>query len=150
LICQTCHTRHVCVPVPNKYQYCSDLHCICVVDLDLEEWLCCRSWLYCQCLLVRITTNVVSLNPAHDDVYSIQHFLIKFVNDLWQVGVFFSVTLVSSTNKTDYHGIAEILLKVAVCLFIAYRLPINRLVEKQYRLSIDMVVNRLLRVLIFF
>ena len=31
---------------------------------------------------VPITTNVVSSNPAHDDVYSIQHYVIKFVSDL--------------------------------------------------------------------
>jgi hypothetical protein len=33
---------------------------------------------------VPITTNGVSLNPAHA-VYSIQHYVIKFVSDLWQV-----------------------------------------------------------------
>jgi hypothetical protein len=29
-----------------------------------------------------ITTNVVSLNPAHGKVYSIQDYVIKFVSDL--------------------------------------------------------------------
>ena len=33
-----------------------------------------------------ITTNVVSLNPAHGEVYSIQRYVIKFVSDLGQVG----------------------------------------------------------------
>ena len=28
---------------------------------------------------VAITTKVVSLNPAHGEVYSIQHYVIKFV-----------------------------------------------------------------------
>jgi len=28
------------------------------------------------------TTNVVSLNPGHGEVYSIQHYVIKFVTDL--------------------------------------------------------------------
>jgi hypothetical protein len=28
---------------------------------------------------VPITTKVVSLNPIHDEVYSIQHYVIKFV-----------------------------------------------------------------------
>jgi hypothetical protein len=37
---------------------------------------------------VPITTNVVSLNPAHREVYSIQHYVIKFVSDLQQVGGF--------------------------------------------------------------
>ena len=35
---------------------------------------------------VPITTNVVSLNPANDEMYSIQHYVIKFVSDLRQVG----------------------------------------------------------------
>jgi hypothetical protein len=34
---------------------------------------------------VPITTNIVSLNPAHVKVYSIQHYEIKFVSDLRQV-----------------------------------------------------------------
>ena len=33
---------------------------------------------------VPITTNVVSWNPAHDQVYLIQHYVIKFISDLWQ------------------------------------------------------------------
>jgi len=37
---------------------------------------------------VAITTNVVSSKPAHDGVYSIQPYVIKFVSDLWQVGDF--------------------------------------------------------------
>jgi hypothetical protein len=31
---------------------------------------------------VPITTNVVSSNPAHGEVYSIQHYEIKVVSDL--------------------------------------------------------------------
>jgi hypothetical protein len=31
---------------------------------------------------VPITTKVVSLNPVHCEVYSIQHYVIKFVSDL--------------------------------------------------------------------
>ena len=37
---------------------------------------------------VPITTNVVSSNPAHGKVYSIQHYVIKFVRDLRQVDGF--------------------------------------------------------------
>ena len=49
-------------------------------------------------------------DPAHDEVYSIQHYVIMFVSGQW-----FSLdTLVSSTNKTDSHDITEILLKVAL------------------------------------
>ena len=48
------------------------------------------SWIYnylCN-YLVPINTNVVSLNPAHAEVYSIQHYVIKFVSDLRQVSDF--------------------------------------------------------------
>jgi hypothetical protein len=35
---------------------------------------------------VPITTKLVSSNPVHGKVYSIQLYVIKFVSDLWQVG----------------------------------------------------------------
>ena len=44
----------------------------------------------------------------------IQHYVIKFVSDLWQVGCFSPGTPVSSINKTDRHDITEILLKLAL------------------------------------
>jgi len=43
---------------------------------------------------VPITTNVVSLNPAHGEVCSIQHYVIKCVSDLMQVSGFLWVLLV--------------------------------------------------------
>ena len=39
-------------------------------------------------LSVTIIINIVSLNPAHGEVYSIQHYVIKFVSDLRQVSGF--------------------------------------------------------------
>jgi hypothetical protein len=56
------------------------------------------------------------MNPAHGEVYSIQHYVIKFVNDLQQdlrSVVLYAGIPISSTNKTDCHDITEILLKVA-------------------------------------
>jgi hypothetical protein len=37
---------------------------------------------------VSITTNVVSSNPVHGEVYSIQHYVIKFVSNLGYVSGF--------------------------------------------------------------
>jgi hypothetical protein len=54
---------------------------------------------------VSITTNGVSSNPDHGEVYSIQHYVIKLVSDLRQVSGFL-------TNKTDRHDMTDILLKV--------------------------------------
>ena len=42
-------------------------------------------------LLVPITTNVVSSNHAYGEVYSMQHYVMKFVSDLRQVGSFLQV-----------------------------------------------------------
>ena len=47
-----------------------------------------------------ITTEVVSSNPVYGEVYSMQHYVIKFSPG----------TLFSSTNKTDRHDMTEILL----------------------------------------
>ena len=40
---------------------------------------------------VPITTKVVSLNPVHGELYSIQHYVIKFVSDLRQITSFLQV-----------------------------------------------------------
>ena len=40
---------------------------------------------------VHITTNVVSSNPVYGEVYSTQHYVIKFVSDLRQVSGFLRV-----------------------------------------------------------
>ena len=53
-------------------------------------------------------------NPAHGEVYSTQHYVIKFVSDLRQVGCFLQVLPFPPPIKTDHHDIAEILLKVAL------------------------------------
>jgi hypothetical protein len=39
-------------------------------------------------VVVPITTKVVSSNPIHGEVYSIKHYVIKFVSDLRQVDAF--------------------------------------------------------------
>ena len=47
-------------------------------------------------------------------MYSIQHYVIKFIGDLQQFGGFLWGTPVSSTNKTDHHTITKTLLKIAL------------------------------------
>jgi hypothetical protein len=99
--------------------------------------------------LVPITTKVVSSNPAYVEVYSIQHYVMKFVSDLRQVRWFSPDTPVLCTNKTERHDITEILLKVVlniitpppfkynnlkliilkfnICAFVVYLLYANQL-----------------------
>ena len=48
---------------------------------------------------MHITANIVSLNPAHGKVYLIQHYVIKFVSDLQQVGGFLWVRRFSPPIK---------------------------------------------------
>ena len=62
---------------------------------------------------VPIATKVVSLNPIHCEEYSIQHYVIKivwFATGRW----FCPGILVTSSNKTDRHDIAEILFESGV------------------------------------
>ena len=61
--------------------------------------------------IIAYHTKAVSLNPAHGEVYSMQHYVIKFVSALRRSMVFTGYS-VPSTNKTDRHDITELLLKV--------------------------------------
>ena len=45
-------------------------------------------WVVVVVQSVPITTNVLNLNSAHGEVYSIQHYVLMFVSDLRQVGGF--------------------------------------------------------------
>jgi hypothetical protein len=66
-----------------------------------------------------ITTNVVSSNPDHDEVYLIQYYVIKFVNDLRQVGGFYlnlkTTTFGKNVLKKKVSNVEVITSKV-VCL----------------------------------
>jgi hypothetical protein len=75
---------------------------------------------------VHITTKVVSLNPAHGEVFLI-HYVIQFVSDLRQVGDFLWVFRFPLPIKLTTHDFTEILLKVALntitltlCVYLNY------------------------------
>jgi len=57
-------------------------------------------------MVVHITTEVASPNPAHDEVYSIQHYVIKFVGASTVGRGLFPSNPMFSINKTDHHDIA--------------------------------------------
>ena len=42
-------------------------------------------------LICRVVTGDVYYDPAHDEVFSIQHYVMKYISDLWQVGGFLRV-----------------------------------------------------------
>ena len=66
---------------------------------------------------VPITTKVVSSNPAHGEMYSVQHYVIKFVSNR---SVVFSWYSVSSTNKTDGQ------IQVEKCVFAKIFWPVSQ------------------------
>ena len=71
---------------------CQYLHLVLTQCTSLVIYrLRCRPVFYVSLLSVLITSIVVSSNPTHDEVYSIQHYVIKFVSDLWKVGGFLRV-----------------------------------------------------------
>ena len=73
------------------------------------QWYTCSNF-----ISLSIYFKVVSWNLVHGEVYLIQFYVTKVCQ--WLVaGRWFSPgSPVSSTNKTDYHDIIEILLKVAL------------------------------------
>ena len=72
----------------------------------------------CYCNIVWILEKHIKyrceFEPRSGEVYSIQHYVIKFVSDLRQVGGFPLSTPASPTIKNDHPDIAEILLQVAL------------------------------------
>ena len=60
-----------------------------------------------------LTTNT-EFKSHLGEVYSLQHYVIKFIIDLRQVRWFSPGIPVSCTNKTDRRDIVEILLKVTL------------------------------------
>ena len=69
-------------------------------------------------MYLAITTKVVSLNPVHGEVYSMQHYVIKFVSDLRQAFVFLRVLQFPPPIKNDSQDMTEILLKVVLNTFV--------------------------------
>jgi hypothetical protein len=66
---------------------------VCFVENIEWKWLSGLLADYLQLTVqsVPITTKVVSSNPVHGEVYSIQRYVTKFVSDLRQVGGFLRV-----------------------------------------------------------
>jgi len=74
----------ITVSIVNEFIFHLNLH----IYIETVVWL-----LHLQLPVqsVSITPKVVSSNPVHDKVYSIQHYVIKFISDLRQVGGFLQV-----------------------------------------------------------
>ena len=68
--------------------------------------------------------------------------MIKFVSDLRQVGGFPQVLPLSSTNKTDYQNIAEILLKVALNTISLTHIYDHKTVENEFCTRVPKLSNK--------
>ena len=89
--------KHIyCIGISNK------------ISLWTLKKTCCT-----QQTQVPITTTDLSWNSTRGEVCSKQHYVVKFVSDLRQVGGFLSVLQFPPPIK-QLHNIAEILLKVAL------------------------------------
>jgi hypothetical protein len=78
--------------------------------------------------LVPVTTRVVHSNIAHAEVYSIQHYAIQFVSDLWHVGGFLRVLRVPAPIKltvtiveigVKHHNLATCIIQIALLFNIS-------------------------------
>ena len=63
---------------------------------------------------VPITTNVMSSNPAQE-VYSIQHYVIKFVSDLQHISVFFRHDIPENIVERCVNSITVTHNRVVIC-----------------------------------
>jgi hypothetical protein len=61
---------------------------------------------------VSITTIFVNSNLVHGEVYSIQHYVIKFVSDLRQVGGFLRVPWVGNIYELNYFKLVLLVCKI--------------------------------------
>jgi hypothetical protein len=62
-----------------------------------------------------ITTNIVSSNPTHGEVYFIHHYVIKFVSDLRQVVVFLQL-LRFPPSEIIFGDLVSINFPISVCV----------------------------------
>jgi hypothetical protein len=78
--------------------------------------MACLIYVICICFRTTAsTTYIVISNLVHCEAYSIQHYVIKSVSDLRQVGGFLRVLRCPLLMKAIRpHDVTEILLKVAL------------------------------------
>ena len=88
-------------------------------------------WSHCRAL-----TNVVGSNPSHGQVYSIRHYVIKFVSDLQQFSDILQDLLFSPPIKLT---ITEILLEVVLNNKILTVTMRNVNISEQFVIYIDNV-----------
>jgi hypothetical protein len=82
---------------------------------------------------VPITTNVVSSNPVQCEVYSIQHYVIRFVSDLGQVGGFLRVLRfhppITLTATIRYHQWIKLHTVISKVIFNCCNKSVNALFQ---------------------
>ena len=105
LYCSELYRSHFCLNVIRNGVVCIQLKVVLYLQLPLTAIHVHHVvvvWYLDLQLPVPITTNVVSSNPAHGEVYWIQLYVIKFGNALRQVGGFLRVLRFSPPIKLTY------------------------------------------------
>ena len=86
---------------------------VCIQFQSLTIWIHKLGGHGCDHIVVGFTTIcAICSNPVHDEVYSIQNYMIKFASDFRQVCGFPRWRQFPSPIKADRHDISETLLKV--------------------------------------
>jgi hypothetical protein len=71
-------------PVFTNTPYLTNVNEVCILNINNSRVPCGRDRMVIGFTTTYATTKVVKLNPAHGKVYLIQHYVIKYVSDLWQ------------------------------------------------------------------
>ena len=101
------------MPFMVTFSNCSDISWLPDFMGDRWPWSY-GSWIYNYLRNQCLSPLRCEFEPGSGEVYSIQHYVMKFVSDLRHGRWFSPGPPVSSTNKTDRHDITEILLKVVL------------------------------------
>jgi hypothetical protein len=115
IVCFDCFTSNLKQNNKSYHKY----NVLCVLSFIIYfilrlSWSMFGSWIYNYLFNQCLSPLTLWVWSHSDEVYTIQHYVIKFVSDLRQVGSFLWLLYDSSTNNTDLHDITEILLKVAL------------------------------------
>ena len=90
---------------------------------------------------VPITTKVVSMNPFHGEVCTIQHFVIKFVSDMRQVSGFLQVLRFPAPKNWPTETLLKVAFNTKRSLLSCLTEPTWRTLFQKYAMHIILDVN---------
>jgi len=87
----------------HEIGYYANLKLLCTVHANISFQVFAKKLIHLIStdLVIQCTTYVWNIQRKNSEVYSIQHYVIKFVIDLWQVGGFLWVLRIPPSIKLD-------------------------------------------------